>query len=294
MRVFVSHASADRELVENLVELLVAGAGLARSDIFCTSIAGMGVPNGEDFVNRILKELRSSTLVIAILSESYFDSPFCIAEVGAAQIKRKTSRRVFLHALMVPPASFDTHLRGILYATQAGKIDVDADLDELKDRLPNVGTALWNKQREIFLNKTNDLIKKAETIALLKQVKMLEIALEIDLPGQTYSRKLRVTLRNQTGHRVHLENPTWERGIGGVDVHHPYLSRYQRRTNKEWSAQELETIDLDRGQQTRLWLGLDPHRTEVDLRMLQANRELGIIAIPATIQGVSDVIRLMI
>jgi TIR domain len=106
MRIFISHASQDREIVEKLADLLVLGASVSKADIFCTSIAGLGVPNGDQFVNVILDQLNLADLIIAVLSESYFESPFCIAEVGAAQVRKKIKKDVVFHALLIPPADY--------------------------------------------------------------------------------------------------------------------------------------------------------------------------------------------
>ena len=46
--IFISHSTKDRELVEQIVELLQLGMGVEPSKIFCTSLEGT-LPTGEDF-----------------------------------------------------------------------------------------------------------------------------------------------------------------------------------------------------------------------------------------------------
>jgi hypothetical protein len=43
---FVPHASADRELADAVAHLLRLGTDLTSTDIVCTSLAGVGVPEG--------------------------------------------------------------------------------------------------------------------------------------------------------------------------------------------------------------------------------------------------------
>ena len=58
MSVFISHASADKPLVDAFVDLLQTGVDIRQKDIFCTSIDGMGIPTGKDFVAFINKRLK--------------------------------------------------------------------------------------------------------------------------------------------------------------------------------------------------------------------------------------------
>ena len=46
-KIFVSHASADVEYVEKLVDLFI-DMGVREDQIFCTSVPGFGIPEGED------------------------------------------------------------------------------------------------------------------------------------------------------------------------------------------------------------------------------------------------------
>jgi len=69
LNVFISHASADRDLASKFVDLLLLGVGLQRHQIFFSIYPG-SIPNGEYFAKRILKELNESNMVIAILGRT--------------------------------------------------------------------------------------------------------------------------------------------------------------------------------------------------------------------------------
>ena len=43
-KVFISHATEDKPLAEALSDLIEAGIGLTHDQIFCTSLAGQGIP----------------------------------------------------------------------------------------------------------------------------------------------------------------------------------------------------------------------------------------------------------
>jgi hypothetical protein len=292
MRIFISHATADREIVGRLIDLLVKGAGVLRSDIFCTSAVGLGARNGEQFVNEILGNLDSAELVIAVLSQEFFASPFCLAEVGAAQVRKRIKKNVKFHALLIPPAEYETHLVGVLYGVQAGKIDAGETIDELKDQIANVKTPEWNAHRPSFLLEVKGIIDRSRLLSLLDKMTVTDTEFEFPTnPPAWYVRKLRVCIRNETSRVVELSNPNWCPEIAGAGIQHPYLSRYQRRVGANWDRNEVESITLQPGEEARLWLGLDNHKTPEELRMLHANRMMGTLEISAMLSGVSGVMR---
>jgi hypothetical protein len=51
--VFISHATEDKPLAEALGELIELGLGLSHDQIFCSSLAGQGIPSGTDFKSHI-------------------------------------------------------------------------------------------------------------------------------------------------------------------------------------------------------------------------------------------------
>ena len=86
---------------------------------------------------------------------------------------------------------------------------------------------MWNKGKEKFLGDLQQLIKKSKTLALLDKAVVTHTELVSD-DTKGYKRKLRVSIRNETSRVIELDNPRWLPGKLGVDIQHPYLSRYQR------------------------------------------------------------------
>ena len=71
-KIFISHSSADKELVEIFVDkLLVCGMGFSNDDIFCTSLEGLGIKTGKDWRNEIQKNLCKSQVVILFITPNY-------------------------------------------------------------------------------------------------------------------------------------------------------------------------------------------------------------------------------
>ena len=83
-KVFISHCSADEALVSDLGAMLQGAIGLqSGTELFYSSGPGSGVPAGKDFVEHIRQELRGSTFVVAVITPSFLQSTFCVAEFGA-------------------------------------------------------------------------------------------------------------------------------------------------------------------------------------------------------------------
>src|SRR6185437_15845795 len=82
--IFISHASVDTPIAEALVQLLEGGVGLRTSQVFCSSLEGQKVMPGKDFKAYIKSELRGAQIVIGLISKHFYNSAFCMCELGAA------------------------------------------------------------------------------------------------------------------------------------------------------------------------------------------------------------------
>lgn len=77
--IFISHRSIDAEVADMLKDYLVT-TGIPNDYIFCSSLPGNDVNN---VISREVKEkIANSSVNIAILSNSYYESAYCINEAG--------------------------------------------------------------------------------------------------------------------------------------------------------------------------------------------------------------------
>ena len=155
-KIFINHASLDKELVRFFVDnLLVCGMGFSNNDIYCTSLEGMGIKTGEDWRNEIQNHLCNAKVVILFITPNYKESEMCLNEMGAAW-----ATNVKVIPIVVEPLNFDSI--GILYEVrQSLKLTIERDLDKLMQSLKNfitdeINIERWNtKKKEAML-----LIKK--------------------------------------------------------------------------------------------------------------------------------------
>ena len=111
-KVFISHASADSELINILIKFL-NNIGIINDDIFCTSVDGT-LEGGKSFVQQIQDNVKGSKAVIFLLSERFFHSYFCLAELGAAWALNQN-----ILPVIVPPISTAEYNKTPLIGIQA-------------------------------------------------------------------------------------------------------------------------------------------------------------------------------
>jgi hypothetical protein len=181
MKIFVSHASVDKPIVNDFVELLEGGIGIHPKNIFCASIKGQGIRPGVDFKSSIKRHLDEATTVIALISENFYNSPFCMCELGGTWIQGKD----FI-PILVPPLQL-SDLKAVLEGLQALKIQEIEDLDELRDELAErlgikpLPTPRWTTRRDRFLNNLEGTLKSLPSSPIVprkKYEKAVEVARE--------------------------------------------------------------------------------------------------------------------
>ncbi len=159
-QIFVSHTSKDKVLVDKFVDLLTNGCAVDPNVILCTSLEGKGIPAGTpSFIDYLQKEIQKPKLVILVLSENFFESHFCLCELGAVWGMGLPN-----FPLVVPPLK-KSELKATLAVTQAGIITDESYLDELRDLIKStigceVPTSTWTIKRDSFLEELPDLLAK--------------------------------------------------------------------------------------------------------------------------------------
>ncbi len=163
--IFISHASLDKPVIDDLFDLLQTGCNLKMEEIFCTSVEGAGIKTGADFLKWIQDHLNKSQIVILFLTPNYTSSPFCLAEMGAAWALK---RNVF--PLLIPSMKRDPG--SVLLGKQTAVVN-ETGLDELRDIVASYyseaakATARWSVKKEQFLKKFIVKVKELPTPQLV-------------------------------------------------------------------------------------------------------------------------------
>jgi hypothetical protein len=158
-KVFLSHATDDKELVDAIETLIEQGIGIAHDEIFCSSLEGMGIPTGSpDFKEYIREKMNECDTVVAVISENFYASPFSMCELGAVWVLAKN-----FFPILVPPVDFKD-LRGALTGMQCVKLEEPSTASKLYDHLSKlvdkpVGVARWDSRKTVFYNNLPSVLK---------------------------------------------------------------------------------------------------------------------------------------
>jgi len=158
-KIFISHSSKDKDVVEELIEILES-IGLNSTQIFCSSFEGYGIEFGENFLDRIKDELDKDVLVIFLLSNNFYKSPICLCEMGATWVK--TNQHI---PILIPPFGFGD-VKGVIPLTHGFKITEGAALNQFKNQIENIfnlkenlNFSTWERKRDRIINRIEKIIK---------------------------------------------------------------------------------------------------------------------------------------
>lgn len=150
-KVFISHSSKDVKLVKEFVDkILLLGIGLQEEDVFCTSIEGLNIKNGEDIREHIKKNILTSNYSFLMISDNYKRSEICLNEMGAVWFGDNKVRYYLL-----PNTGFDK-IGWLCDTKQAEKIDSPITLDGIRKELVEsynlVEKQSWSRYRQDFVD----------------------------------------------------------------------------------------------------------------------------------------------
>lgn len=147
-----------------LVDLLETGIGIPDSDIFCSSLEGLGIPSGTNFVDFIREQISEPKVVILLLTPEYFNSNFCLCELGASWV---LCHKII--PLLVPPLKY-SDVKAVLTGIQVHKINDKSDLNEMQSELTSVlniqgkSFVRWEVKRDKFLTELSRYLDKYEPL----------------------------------------------------------------------------------------------------------------------------------
>ena len=150
-RIFISHASKDKELIGKFVDsILLLGMGIDSEIIAYTSREDTGVPAGDSIPQYIQDNIVCADIILLMISDNYKNSEVCLNEMGAAWALNKHIIQVLL-----PNTSFDK-LGWLCSLDKALKIDDSDSIDGLcevfTDRLDmGIKPSTWNRNKASFL-----------------------------------------------------------------------------------------------------------------------------------------------
>lgn len=176
-KIFVSHSSKDSVFVNAFVkDFLERCLVLSPTDFYLTSREGQ-INIGEDFIKHITNNISDdSTIVLLMISEDYFNSIFCISELGAAWVLAKL-KNIDVVPLLLPLVDAEaldrTPLRNIHYK-EIDEENLTSIIDELaKKGIDRRSTLEINSRVDEFVS----VVKGYRENVLKESRKLLEEAI---------------------------------------------------------------------------------------------------------------------
>lgn len=166
--VFISHAVKNKELADQLVDLLETGVGISDSEIFCSSLEGLGIPSGVNFVEFIKEKILNPKVVILLISQDYIQSQFCLAELGATWA---LSHKVV--PILVPPLEYKD-IKAVLTGIQLVRVNDRDGLNQMQsDLLEHLSIsgkpfARWESKRNKFIKSIAGLLVESASDSISK------------------------------------------------------------------------------------------------------------------------------
>lgn len=160
--IFVSHARRDSPVTDMFVEkVLRLGFGIRDKSIFYTSHPDTEISGGKYINGEIFKALKKSKLIIIFLSKNYFDSAYCLCEMGAAKLLHE-GKPVFLFLL---PGLNYSEVEGVFSENMIKSIDSNG-MDNFTDCISESCESLITSRASAPGRRINDFLSSLDNFLL--------------------------------------------------------------------------------------------------------------------------------
>jgi hypothetical protein len=161
-RVFISHSSKDKQIVTELVDVLTS-FGLTSTQIFCSSFEGCGIPLGNNPIETLKKEINKNVLVLFVLTNNFYESSFCLFEMGATWALSKEHIPI-----VVPPFTFN-EMNQKLQLSQGIIINDKLQLNSFREKIMTMfkmvsqePISIWEQKRDRYIQRINSILEIEE------------------------------------------------------------------------------------------------------------------------------------
>lgn len=164
--IFISHRTTDRAIADMLLDFFIA-TGIPREKIFCSSLPGNDVR--ERISVEVKEALQNSCLNIAILSDDYYKSAYCLNEAGILWFEKVPVIPVALpeinHENMIGFLNDDYKIR---------RLDNMDDLAYIYDTACEKSASSQSKARIVTVESQKLIAKYRQLISARPQVQVAE------------------------------------------------------------------------------------------------------------------------
>jgi len=152
-KIFISHSSKDKKTCDSFVKLL-ENLGVPEKDILYTSSNRHGVPCDENIFEYLKRHIMKGITVYYMLSDNYYESAYCLNEMGAAWVVQNN-----FSTFLLP--NFTGDINGVIDKDKkAFTLSSPMDLIEFKDKIikkynATISSKKWEEIKNEFLKTIN-------------------------------------------------------------------------------------------------------------------------------------------
>jgi hypothetical protein len=160
-QVFISHSSRDVDFVLQLNEFL-SGLGIPKENIFCSSIEGQGVTQGNRIEDSVKQHLSNSTIIIYVLSQNFLKSQACMQELGVGWMSNDTKKCFFMKLDDISMEDIKGFLNMSYKFTFVNEESLSEFVDDFCDitNLPNLKASVLMKLIRSLINTSSSFIEE--------------------------------------------------------------------------------------------------------------------------------------
>ncbi|WP_207528999.1 toll/interleukin-1 receptor domain-containing protein [Pontibacillus sp. ALD_SL1] len=152
-RIFISHSSKDERICTAFVNLLEV-LGVPEENILYSSSERFGIPAGKDIFEYLKDSIVENFNVFYMLSDNYYNSVYCLNEMGAAWINQND-----FSIYLLP--NFHQGIEGVIDKNVKGSnLTSKVMLNQLRDKITHdfntsISENRWEEEKDKFLEVVN-------------------------------------------------------------------------------------------------------------------------------------------
>jgi len=225
-KVFISHSSKNKEIADHLCAFITR-LGVDEKNIFCSSVVGQGIGNGEKLNSAIASAIQKSSLLVFLISYDFISSSYCMEELGVGWYLSQQGKATCYY-LVLP----DIDLSDLVGFVNS-KIDKFSFLDSAHGNELSALSCDLSRQLNLRM-KSHTEITNAETV-FLSSVKS---ATELLLLSQK-ERKQEIEKRNS---EIETFKQLLEHARTEIENSKTTIARMKERSEEQDAKIELRTI----------------------------------------------------
>jgi hypothetical protein len=155
-KIFISHASNDKVIAQDFIDLILIGAlGVGIEEIFASTIEGAKIESGDDWRDSIKENLHTAKITFIIITPNYKESEVSLNEMGAAWVLSGKTLPVIVEPINYKSVGVIQQPKQIEKLLDEGSLDRIKDIVQRELEIPveKIKSDRWTQKKKEFIAK---------------------------------------------------------------------------------------------------------------------------------------------